>query len=123
MIKAPALVAAGDLSTKQYYFVKLSAANTVTVCTGATDKPYGVLQNTPDAAGEPAEVCVFGFTKVSGDANLAYNDSVGTSADGQAATYTVSDTTKYIVGVVQEDNAAAGGLATIFLHGPGRVLA
>jgi hypothetical protein len=123
MICPPALVAAGDLSTKQFYFVKLTAANTVDVCAATTDRPYGVLQNKPSAAGAAATVCTFGLSKVSGDANLAAGDQVGTSADGQAAAYTVTDTTKYIVGLVQEDNAAAGGLATIMFYGPGRVLA
>lgn len=114
-IKIPALVAGASLITKQYYFVKLSAAKTVIVCAGTTDKPIGVLQNAP-ASGESAEVCGFGITKVSGDANLAYGDSIGTSADGQAAAYTVADTTKHIVGTVIEDNAAAGGLATVFIN-------
>lgn len=114
-IKIPGLTASADLSAKQYYFVKMSAAKTVTVCAGTTDKPIGVLQNAPES-GEEAEVCVFGVTKVSGDADLAYGASIGTSADGQAATYTVSDTTKYIVGTIIEDNAAAGGLATAVIN-------
>lgn len=109
--KIPGLVAGGDLSTKQYHFVKISADNTVVICSGTTDKPIGVLQNKP-ASGAAAEVCSAGVTKIVGDANLAAGDSIGTSADGQAAVYTVSDTTKYIVGQVIQENTAAGGIIT-----------
>ena len=112
MILIPGLTASADLSAKQYYFVKISGANTVTVCAATTDKPIGILQNAP-VSGEAAVVAMSGVSKVSGDANLAAGDSVGTSSDGQAAAYTVSDTTKYIVGQVVLDNSAAGGLATI----------
>lgn len=104
------LIAGASLTAAQYKFVKLSAANTVVVCDGATDRPIGVLQNAP-ASGGAAEVCYSGITKVQGDADLAYGAQIGTSADGQAAAYTVSDTTKYIIGTVIEDNAAAGGYA------------
>lgn len=110
----PGIVAGADLSAaaNQYKFVKLSAARTVVLCSGVTDKPFGVLQNTP-ADGQPATVCTIGTTKVQGDADLAAGNSIGTSADGQAAAYTASDTTKYIVGQVILDNSAAGGIATV----------
>lgn len=122
-IRIPGLTASADLSGKQYYFVKMSGAKTVTVCAATTDKPIGVLQNNP-VSGGAATVCAIGVTKVSGDADLAYGDSIGTSSDGQAAAYTVSDTTKYIVGNVIVDNGAAGGLITAAINCPGaRVLA
>lgn len=114
-VKLAGLTAAADLTAKQFYFVKLASASTVNVCSGTTDKPIGVLQNAPDS-GEAAEIVCIGVTKVSGDANLAFADSIGTSADGQAAAYTASDTTKYIVGQVILDNSAAGGLATAVIN-------
>jgi hypothetical protein len=95
----------------QYTFVKISAANTVVACNGATDKPIGVAQD-PASSGGTLKVCISGITKIEGDANLASGDSIGTSADAQAAAYTASDTTKYICGQVLIDNAAAGGLCT-----------
>lgn len=117
------LVAGADLSAAQYKFVKVSAANTVTVCAATTDDFIGVLQNAP-ASGGAAEVCLMGVTKVQGDADLAAGAAIGTSADGQAAAYTASDTTKHIVGRVLEDNAAAGGIATaVVFCGAGRTLA
>lgn len=116
-MKATGLAAGADLRTKQFYFVKMSANNTVTVCAAVTDKPIGVLQNKPNT-GEAAEVTAIGQTKVSGDANLAPGDSIGTSVDGQAAAYTAADTTKHIVGQVIEDNSAAGGIITAFINCP-----
>lgn len=111
----PGLKAGADLSTKQYYFVKLSAANTVVVCAATTDKPIGILQNRPAAAGDPATVCVIGETKVNSDAALSVGASIGTAADGQAAAYTAADTTKFICGQVVVASAAAGGFATAII--------
>lgn len=115
-------VAGGDLSAKQYYFVKISADNTVVVCAGATDVPVGVLQNSP-ASGGTAEVCSIGITKVSSDAALTAGNRIGTSADGQADAKTAgTDTTEYAVGIVLIGSGAAGGLATALINcaGAGR---
>lgn len=108
-LKAGAAIVAAD----QYKFVKLSAARTVILCAAVTDKPIGILQSAGVASGDEVSVACMGVSKVQGDANLAFGDSVGTAADGQAAAYTVADTTKYIVGQVVLDNSAAAGLATI----------
>jgi len=107
---APKTFAAGGTIT-QYRYVKLSAAKTVVQCSGVTDKPIGVSQEGA-TVGQPVAVCMLGVTKLEGDANLAVGDSIGTSADGQAAAYTAADTTKYITGQVIDDNSAAGGLIT-----------
>lgn len=111
------VVAGADLSAaaNQYKFVKWSAARTVVLCAATTDKPCGVLQDTP-ANGAAACVCYLGETKVQGDVDLAFGNSIGTSVDGQAAVYTAADTTKYIVGQVVLDNSAAGGLATAVIN-------
>ena len=117
-VKIPGLTAGADLSAaaNQYLFVKYSALKTVVACAGTTDRPCGVLQNTP-ASGDRAEVVCFGIVKVQGDADLGYGDLIGTSADGQAAAYVPgTDTTKYIVGHVVQDNAAAAGLATAIIN-------
>jgi len=98
--------ASADLSAKQFYIVKMSGDNTVTVCAAVTDVPIGVLQNTP-ASGEQAVVRVAGVSKVSADATLAAGDIIGSSADGQAQPVTQgSETTVYNVG-----QALTGGAA------------
>lgn len=105
--------AGGDLSSKQYYFVKLNSSGEVVIVAANTDIPYGILQNAP-ASGGQATVALCGISKVSGDADLTKGNLIGASADGQAAAYVNgTDTTKYIVGHVLEDNSAAGGLATV----------
>ena len=111
------LKAAGDLSTKQYYFMKLDAAGDVTVPTAATDIPCGVLQNKPDAAGKAAEIMSLGISKISQDADLAVGDLIGTSADGQAAKKTVgTDTTHYVVGQLLEDGGAAAAIGSALIN-------
>jgi hypothetical protein len=43
--------AAADLSAKQYFLVKYSAADTVALCGAAADRAFGVLMNKPAATG------------------------------------------------------------------------
>lgn len=96
--------------------VELTAADTVNVCNGVTDRPIGVLQNAPKS-GEPAEVCALGVTKINSDAALSVGDQIGTAADGQAAAYVPgTDTTKYIVGMVIGASGAAAGYATAIIN-------
>ena len=94
------LIAGGDLSAKQYYFVKMSADNTCVICSGATDVPIGVLQNTPES-GEEASVLVIGGTKVVASAAIAAGVKIGTASTGKAdAKVAGTDTTEYTVGQV-----------------------
>jgi hypothetical protein len=75
VIKVPNLKAGESLATYQYCFVTLSAAGTVTHCSGITIRPIGILQNNP-ASGEEAEVVCFGITKVKANEILAVGDSI-----------------------------------------------
>ena len=100
----------------QYKLVKLDANGRVVVCTGVTDKPVGILQESAPVATVGTEVVVMmaGISKVQGDADLAIGDFIGTSADGQADAKTPgTDTTEYVVGRVLKDNTAAAGYATV----------
>jgi len=116
VLKPGIFTASADLSGKQFYFVKISGAGTVTVCAAATDVPIGVLQNKP-TSGQAAEVMMLGITKVSSDAALSRGNLIGTSGDGQADAKTPgTDTTEYVVGQVIEASTAAGGLATAAIN-------
>lgn len=116
LFKLTGLKAGADLSGKQFYFVKLSAADTVAVCAAATDVPIGILQNKP-ASGEIAEVMCVGVSKVSADAALSVGNLVGTSADGQADAKTVgTDTTEYVCGQVLTATSNAGELASVAIN-------
>ena len=110
------LEAGADLSSSQYYFVKLDSAGKAVVCSAVTDKPVGVLQNDP-TSGQAAEIVVVGLTKVSTNAALAIGDLVGTSNDGQAAAYVSgTDTTKFIVGQALVTSGAADQLTSIIVN-------
>lgn len=112
--------AAGDLSTKQFYFMKNSSttARTVTTCSGVTDKPVGVLMNKPAAAGRAAVVATRGRVKVVAGGTVQAGESVGTHSDGTCVTYAQgTDTTKYIVGICVV-GGASGEIITIDLNGP-----
>lgn len=114
-IKMGQLTAAADLSSKQYHFVKLASATTVNVCSAITDKPIGILQNTP-TSGQAAEICIFGISKVVADGTLAAGNLIGTSSDSQAdAIAAGTDTTVYVMGQAIEA-AAAGETVTMFLN-------
>ena len=109
------LTAAADLSSNQYYFVKLASATTVNVCTAITDLPIGILQNTP-TSGQAADVRIFGISKASADGTLTAGRWIGTSADSQAAGITPgSDTTVYVMGQAIQA-ASAGETFTMFLN-------
>lgn len=115
-LKIGTLTASADLSSKQYYFVKISGSGTVTVCSGATDRPIGVLQNKP-TSGQPAEIVVVGHTKISCDAALTAGNAIGTSADGQADAKTAgTDTTEYIVGIALRTTGAAGEIGEALIN-------
>ncbi len=94
------LPAGADLSAKQYYFVKINTSAQAVLCSGATDKPIGVLQNAP-TSGQAAEITVVGGTKIVASASLDEGVAIGTTAAGKAGAKTVgTDTTNYIVGNV-----------------------
>lgn len=108
--------AAGDLSAKQYHFVKLDSNGDVVICAAATDKPIGVLQNNP-ASGSEAAVMILGISKVSADAALSVGALIGTSADGQADAKTPgTDAMEYIAGMVLSATGAAGGIASASIN-------
>jgi len=104
--------AAGDLSAKQYLFMKMSADNTVDTCAAVTDVAVGVLQNDPSAAGKPATVAVLGTTKVVAGAAIAVGARVAPTAAGKAQT---SVATQYARGIALEAAAADGDIIEILL--------
>lgn len=108
--------ASADLSSYQYYFVKISDDREVTVCAALTDVPIGVLQNAPES-GQTAVVMVIGETPVSSDAALTAGNLIGPSADGQADARTIgTDTTHYVCGQVVAGSSAAGAQATAIIN-------
>jgi hypothetical protein len=100
-----------------FKFVKLNSSGQVILCAAVTDIPCGVVQTPAASTGDAVNVMALGISKVQGDADLTKGNQIGSSADGQAAAYVAgTDTTKYIVGQVLEDNTAAGGLITALIN-------
>lgn len=110
------LPAGGDLSSSQYYFVKVNSSGQAVLCSAATDKPIGVLQNDP-ASGEEASIVVVGGTKLVTNAACDEGTVVGTASSGKGAPYVAgTDTTKYIVGSVILASGADGEIATVIVN-------
>ena len=94
------LPAGADLSTKQYYFVKVNSSGNAVLCAAATDAPIGVLQNNP-ISGAEASIVVVGGTKLVAGAAIAAGIKIGTDSAGKAdAKVAGTDTTEYTVGQV-----------------------
>jgi len=111
------LEAAADLSAKQYYFVAVDSDGKVGACNAATDRPIGVLQNTPSASGEAATVLIMGVSKINCDAALDENNLIGPSADGQAdQKIPGTDTSEYICGTMITATGAAGEIGTAAIN-------
>lgn len=110
------LPAGADLSTSQYLFVKINSSGNAVLCAAATDKPIGVLQNSPASGGE-ASITVVGGTKLVTNAACDEGTVVGTASTGKGAPYVAgTDTTKYIVGSVILASGADGELATVIVN-------
>ena len=75
--------AASDLSAKQYFAVKMSAADKVDVA-GANEKAIGILQNEPES-GEAALVRITGTSKVKSHdgSGIAVGDLLTPDANGK----------------------------------------
>ena len=113
-------VAAADLSAKQFYCVKVTAAKTVGLTAAAGEAALGVLQNKPKS-GEVANVMCIGVTKlIAGAGDLAAGAQWEANSDGKGIT---AATGKVGMGTVLI-GAVAGGVATVTVGiGAGNTLA
>lgn len=110
------LVAGADLSSAQYKFVKINTSGEAVVCSGATDRPIGVLQNNPVQGGE-ASITVVGGTKVLSSASIDEGVLIGTNNAGKAdAKVPGTDTTEYVVGQVILAAGADGEILTAVIN-------
>lgn len=112
----------GNLSAKQFRFVKMSSAKVI-ICNGATDTAIGILQNDP-TDGKGAKVRVIGHTKVSSGAALTTGLFIGPDTNGQAdSKIWGTDKTEYIHGQVVVASGAINGLAEAVINCATPVLA
>lgn len=112
--------AAEDMSSYQFHFVTQSDFETVKLMDNATDVPIGILQNTPSAAGQIAEVMILGISKCKANAAIAVAtrikpEFVSTSDCGKAD---AADTEADLVsGVVMFPSGAEDDLCSVLLAG------
>jgi len=93
-VTLPGLLAAGDLSSSQFTFVKLSStAGKVKVVAATTDLAVGVLQNDP-TDGEEADVAVGGLVKVAAGTSVGWGEgiAVGWNTTGKAVPLAANST-------------------------------
>lgn len=76
------LLAAADLSAKQFLAVKVDNTGKIAVA-GAGDHAIGVLQDTP-ASGEPGCVMLDGVTKMVAGGAITAGDLIAADANGKA---------------------------------------
>ena len=107
--------AAADLSTKQFYAVKMTS--TGINLAGDGERVDGVLQNKPTALGQAAEVETLGLTKAIGADAIAQGASVASDANGKFVTAASGD---YIAGTAWTACGADGELFTVLLRPEGR---
>lgn len=109
------LVAAADLSAKQFFVVKISNTGKVALQTTANAAGGGVLLNTP-AAGEAAEIAVVGSgasVPVTAGGSITAGDKV--SVDGDGKVQTRSSTNAWIGTALQ--SGASGEVIQVLLNG------
>ena len=101
--------AAADLSAKQFYAAKLTAARSVNLASTGGEAIYGILQNKP-VSGEVADLAIFGVCKAAAGAAFSAGAALMTDTTGRLITQTSTNAT---VGVALEAATVAGQIVTV----------
>ena len=116
----------GDLSSCQFYPVKLTAANTIGTCSAENDAVIGILQNKPEAANAAADVLLLaggGVSKIVSSGTIAAAGLVYVGSDGRCrAPLTADAASVRVIGYADEastTSAASGGgdIISVILDG------
>ncbi|HPT61617.1 MAG TPA: DUF2190 family protein [Bacillota bacterium] len=101
------LVAAIDLTAKQYHAVKLDSNGEATAITSVGEDAIGILQM-PAIAGEAATVMVSGITKAIYGANITAGQRVMVNATGKIVPFATpaAGSTNYAIGRALESGVA-----------------
>ena len=114
-------IAAADLSSNKFRFVKQASDLTINVCTAVTDKPVGVQQTGALAtSGLAVSVKTAGQTQMEAAAAIAFGAYVGPSVNGRAQTAVA---TQFPQGQCVTAAGAAGDLCIIDLDKKATVVA
>lgn len=112
--------AGADLSSNQFYLLKLNSSGNAVLATGAGSPLIGVLQNKPEN-GEAAEVMVAGVAKVIAGATIDEADIITANASGKALSVTTKSLTFSGYAIGQAITAGATGEYVSVLIQPMRV--
>ncbi len=84
------LKAAGDLSTKQHLFMKISAEDTADTA-GAGEAIIGVLQNKPAVAGRACEIRRLGVSKLTAGGTVTVGAKLKSDSSGRGVAASTGD--------------------------------
>lgn len=115
----PGLTAATSLNNHQYGVVRFAAATTVNICSevlvsGALKGPLGILQNKP-YVNEPAQICVFGLSKVKGGGTITAGAPISYNSSGHVIDAVSGDV---VIGRALQAAATAGEVVTALIFPP-----
>lgn len=108
--------AASDLSAKQFFLVKQTAADTVDLVGAVTDRALGVLVNAPKA-NQAASVQTDGIAKVVSDGSgtaIAANDPLAADTSGRVVKNATPDRPQ--IGLAMDASTAAGTVIRVKLQ-------
>jgi len=106
--------AGADLSSSQYYFVKLNSDSEAVLC-GNGEQAAGILQNKPEE-GESASIAYAGVSMYIGAGSLAAGQAVASSTDGKGEAVSANDKT---MGQVVENPGGDGQTGTCLILNTG----
>lgn len=109
----PGCTAAADLSAKQFFCVKISAANAVNLAAASTDAVIGILQNKPKSGAE-AQVATGGLTKAHAGAAITAGAKVMSDANGKVIPY-VGSAGNCCIGIAKDGAGADGDIFSVYL--------
>jgi hypothetical protein len=104
-----------DLSAKQFFCVKITAADTVDLTSGATDRVIGILQDKPKS-GHAGGVRILGMSKAVSDGSgtsIAAGDYVGTDGNGRVIKKATADYS--VCGIALDASSALGTVIRVLL--------
>ncbi len=100
-----------DLSAKQYHFVTVASDGQVDA-TGDGLAGHGVLQNDPSAAGQGANVCISGQSKVVAGGTCTAGTYVAANTNGRAVNIVSGD---FALGLALESATTDGQIISILV--------
>ena len=112
------LPASGDLSTKQYLFMKIDTNGQLATNTTSGAWCPGVLQDKPTAQYQPGTICAPGsFTKITSAATLTAGQQIMSNNAGKAVAATSGS---HILGIALE-GASSGDIFEILYQPMGKL--